>query len=82
MDMSRRNGHHRSQLFLVRLWVGDVGDDSKAEWSGRVQHVLSGQAHSFHDWLGLIDLLLAMLPPLEAGQQTGEGGEGTMRSDR
>jgi hypothetical protein len=50
----------RSQLFLVRLWEESTGDN-QTEWHGRVQHVLSGEAHSFVDWPKLIDLFVAML---------------------
>ncbi len=42
----------RAQLFTVRLWVEDLGDDRK-EWRGKVQHVLSGEAQYFRDWLAL-----------------------------
>jgi hypothetical protein len=58
-----------SHLFLVRLWseemeklgeLGEVGDQKGWEWRGRVQHVLSGEAHTFHDWPTLIRLLLEM----------------------
>jgi hypothetical protein len=51
----------RSHLFLVRFWSEDVGNNRDHNgWRGRVQHVLSGEARSFHDWPMLIDLLLEM----------------------
>jgi hypothetical protein len=51
---------HRSQLFTVRIWPEDLGD-GRAEWRGRVQHVLSGEAHYFREWPALVAALSAML---------------------
>ena len=50
-----------SQFFLVRLW-SDPASDGKVEWHGRLQHVLSGKAHSFGNLAMLLDLLIAVLP--------------------
>ena len=47
-----------SHLFMVRLW-SDAVEDHKG-WRGRVQHVLSGETHTFHDWSTLVDLFLEM----------------------
>ena len=47
-----------SHLFLVRFWSEEVGDHNS--WRGRVQHVLSGEARTFHDWPALIGLLVEM----------------------
>lgn len=58
MDTSRQ--HHHSYLFTVRLWLEDLGD-SRAEWRGQVQHVLSGEVRYFRDWPALIALLQALL---------------------
>lgn len=55
MNMNR---DQRSHLFVVRLWSDEVSD--RREWSGRIQHVLSGEAYTFYDWPTLIDLLLEM----------------------
>ncbi|HEU5103409.1 MAG TPA: hypothetical protein VFU22_30520 [Roseiflexaceae bacterium] len=55
---------HQSQLFTVRLWGEDLGD-GRTEWRGKVQHVLSGEAHYFREWPALIAWLIAMLPPTE-----------------
>jgi hypothetical protein len=63
MNTTQPQGQDRSQLFLVRLWAERGIDNEQKEWHGRVQHVVSGEAHSFHDWPTLVDLLLAMLPP-------------------
>ena len=38
-------------------------------WCGRVQHVMSGEAHNFQDWPGLVDLLLTMMPMPDTVQQ-------------
>ena len=50
----------RSHLFLIRLWPATGGGET-AQWTGKVQHVASGEAHSFAGWPALIDLLLAIL---------------------
>lgn len=59
MSSSGDMGH--SQFFLVRLW-SDRGGDGKVEWHGRLQHVLTGEAHSFSSCPELLEVLLAMLP--------------------
>lgn len=68
-DMTRRRD--QSQLFLLRLWVEEAGQDGD-EWRGKVQHVVSGEAHLFRDWPMLIDLLLTMLSVREAGEPYNE----------
>ncbi len=62
-----RNGSH---LFLLRLW-GEGARDGEG-WQGRLQHVVSGEAHSFNDWPTLVTLLLAMLP--QAGTDPADAG--------
>jgi hypothetical protein len=47
-DPSVSNSH----LFLVRLWLEDLGADQQ-EWRGRVQHILSGQVRYFREWTAL-----------------------------
>ena len=58
------NQDDHSHLFLVRFWSEGVQDaqntQSQKELSGRVQHILSGEARTFHDWPTLIDLLREM----------------------
>ena len=53
---------HQSHLFTVRLWVEARGD-GRTKWRGQVQHVLSGETHSFRERPTLLTLLRAMLPP-------------------
>ncbi len=50
-----------SRLFLVRLWT-KAGRDSQTQWQGKLQHVVSGEVHPFHDWSTLIALLELALP--------------------
>jgi hypothetical protein len=45
--------HSSSELFLVRLWLEDLGQ-GRSEWRGKVQHVLSGEVRYFRDWPGLV----------------------------
>jgi hypothetical protein len=66
-----------SQLFLVRVWLGEKGQpdgheqnelaEDKAlhgEVRGKVQHVLSGSARSFSDCSSLMDVLYRLMPPM------------------
>lgn len=53
--------HSNTQLFLVRLWT-DVDDDGRPVWRGKLQHVVSGEAHYFQEWPALIARLQAALP--------------------
>ena len=53
-----------SHLFLFRFWKGEAQEAKEArdhkEWSGKMQHVLCVEAHTFHDWHTLISLLPKM----------------------
>jgi len=60
--MSIGRQRERSDLFLVRLWADGSGAGGM-EWRGKVQRAVSGEAHYFHDWPEMVELLLAMLPP-------------------
>ena len=55
--MNSQQDRH-SHLFLVRFWSEEAGGHKRC--SGRVQHVLSGEARTFDDWHMLVDLLLEM----------------------
>jgi hypothetical protein len=37
------------------------------EWKGKVQHVVSGESHTFQDLPSLLDFLRAMMPPPATG---------------
>ena len=67
--MSTKQYHHHqdSQLFLIRVWP-ERGNDGEVEWQGKLQHVVSGEAHSFYDWPTLVELFLAMLQATQNGQ--------------
>jgi hypothetical protein len=54
-----------SFLFLVRLWAEEDAGGATA-WCGKVQHVTSGEAHTFRDWAALVALLRTMLPEAQA----------------
>lgn len=46
--------------FLVRMWATEsYGEES--EWSGKVQHLISGQARPFRSWLELQAAMTEML---------------------
>ena len=65
MSTSRRSG--RPHLFLVRLWVEENGGE-QPEWRGKVQQVVSGEAHDFHNTTMLVDLLRTMASPPSVGR--------------
>jgi hypothetical protein len=65
---SKQDGH--SHIFLIRFWSEEVGKpDERKELCGRVQHVISGEARTFHAWPALIDLLLEMAETEGVGAQ-------------
>ncbi len=49
-----------SQLFVLRMWQENLGE-GQLEWRGKVQHMISGEAHYFRDWSGLIACLQQIL---------------------
>jgi len=61
----RRSSSH---LFLVRLWA-QPDLRGRPNWRGKLQHIPSGEAHSFEDWTSLVVFLLL----LSGGAGTGAG---------
>ena len=62
-----KDGHQPSpsQLFLVRIWSDN--DSSKGNgWSGKIQHVLTGESQRFEDADELCALLQAMVDGAES----------------
>jgi hypothetical protein len=69
MNVTQETDREHSQLFLVRLWTEQgsegsdeskgegEGSDSRIEWCGKLQHVVSGQASYFCGWPTLTELL-------------------------
>ncbi len=54
--------HRPSQLFLLRVWLGQNGESKGPEdWSGRVQHAVTGEAHYFHGCRELAQALRRMI---------------------
>jgi len=68
MGSERHEQVRRSELFTVRLWREDLGDN-QVEWRGKVQHVQGGEAFYFREWPMLIAALLKMLPGPESPAQ-------------
>jgi hypothetical protein len=62
-----RKQYESSSLFLVRMWLEDSGN-GQAEWQGKVQYVLSGEARSFSDLPELLEALLDLLPQGNTGR--------------
>jgi hypothetical protein len=65
MEVSEKNGS--SHLFLLRLWADDE-DERQGEWSARLQHVFSGETHTFRACPQLVDMLLDLSGRRYAGQ--------------
>ncbi len=74
--MPRQSQPEQSHLFLLRLWRDEAGalgraegakslqrtgSDGEIHWQGKLQHVVSGEVHSFEEWPVLIDYLLEAL---------------------
>ncbi len=48
-------------------------DSAGREWKGKVQHVVSGESHTFQDLPSLLDFLRAMMPaPATGTPDTGQ----------
>jgi hypothetical protein len=70
--MQPDQGHPRTHLFLVRLWLEPLADDRR-EVRMQVKHVLSGETRFFHAWPDVVAFLLAKLQELEAAGRRGGG---------
>ena len=68
MDKGDEQG--RSQLFLLRLWPDDEGGPD-GEWRARLQHVFSGETHTFRACPRLVDVLLGLSGGRAPGQNEG-----------
>jgi hypothetical protein len=53
MTLDRTSPSLTSHLFTVCVWREELGAD-RAEWRGKVQHALSGEARYFREWTELI----------------------------
>ncbi len=55
--------HAQTHLFMVRIWLEDMGE-SKTEYRGKVQHVLSKEVRYFRGWSMLIMVLHELINSL------------------
>ena len=63
--------HIRSHLFMVRMWLEDLGE-GRTEWRGQVKHVVSGEVRYFREWNNLMTILQEMVVnPEEAAKDAG-----------
>jgi hypothetical protein len=60
MNRSEVPDLNHSHLFLVRVWSERDGE-GKAEWTGKLQHMVTGEARPFRGCPELIEVLVAML---------------------
>jgi hypothetical protein len=58
----------KSHLFTLRLWSEDLGS-GQTDWRGKIQHVNSGEARYFRDWLTMesfVEELLRKADPVQS----------------
>ncbi len=55
-----------SQLFLLRIWLND--GHSENDWHGRVQHAVTGEAHSFKTCVELRHIVHEMMAETKSNQ--------------
>jgi len=68
--MEVTKGHSRSHLYLLRLWSEDESN-IPGGWSARIQHVFSGETHTFQACPQIVDVLLK----LSGGEERRQGEE-------
>jgi hypothetical protein len=66
--MDKDEEQARSHLFLLRLWPDEEGT-LQGEWSARLQHVFSGETHTFQACPQLVNVLLELSGSRNAGQE-------------
>lgn len=67
--MSRFRRFKDTDLFIIRMWAEEVGDEEMGDGAGRrptelrgkVQRVVDGESHQFDSWQALVELLQAMV---------------------
>lgn len=73
--MQPDQGHPRTHLFLVRLWVEPFAND-QCEVRMQVKHVLNGETRYFRTWPDVVEFLLAKLQGLEVEHKRSGGDPG------
>lgn len=68
------------ELFTLRLWQEASSD--KTEWRGKIQHIRSGQARYFRDWLTLVNFLLETVPEHDETSRVRAKSIGSRRATR
>ena len=57
--MDHENSGAETDLYLLRIWKGGMGDGARP-LHGRLQHAVSGEAHTFRGLPALAELLARM----------------------
>jgi hypothetical protein len=57
--------HPRSHLFMVRVWIEELGDGAR-EVRMQVRHVLSGETRHFRAWPEIAAYMQAKMAALNA----------------
>ncbi len=71
----------RSHLFMVRLWLEEIGD-GQTDWRGSVQHINSREARYFRDWPTLETFLEDLLHRHDPEELSPGGIEECLEKDR
>ena len=65
--MDNNNDGAETELYLVRIWKATSGARAGARnCNGRVQHVVSGEAHTFRGYVGLAEAIEKMIAERES----------------
>ena len=62
-----------TELYLLRIWKGRA-DGSAHVLDGRLQHAVSGEAHTFRGLPALAELLVLMFGEKDAGHAGAQAG--------
>lgn len=63
-----------SHLFIMRLWMEELGD-GQVEWRGKLRYVVTEEVRYFRDWKGLLALMQAMTQSSGASLLTASNGD-------
>ncbi len=82
-DQKRDMSHRPSQLFLLRVWLGETGESKDSEdWYGKLQHTVTGEAHNFHGCSGLLQVLRRMMLENEIDRAGVTGGDSEQEDEK
>lgn len=54
--MDKSQPTHRPQLFVLRVWLHELGDGNQ-EWRGEIEYAVSREKRYFREWSVLLDFV-------------------------